>query len=262
MTPGGELVGPGLDGVDIAARLVRHEGARPAVVAVHGHRLAPPLPVDLAAPDQRRGDHLVSVAVDIGPHLDGLADDPFDGKRPPSIEGKTSSIWKAPVALSTDCVVLFTVMPPLTWKWGSGHRKETCRAYIESRSPSNGSRGNARRGGALDTLSPSFFWTILRRSPVLCVQTACRMNLFTEANNRGIQTEFLDGQGHRRVTDAAALEIILNALPPQSPGPLAGPAGRGPARAAGAKRTPARGQCPGKLENRCGCGGCRGRRDL
>ena len=48
------------------------------------------------------------------------------------------------------------------------------------------------------------------------------MNLFTEANNRGIQTEFLDGQGHRRVTDAAALKIILNALPPQTPGPLMG----------------------------------------
>ena len=48
------------------------------------------------------------------------------------------------------------------------------------------------------------------------------MNLFTEANNRGIQTEFVDGQGHRRVTDAAALEIILNALPPQTPGPLLG----------------------------------------
>jgi 4-alpha-glucanotransferase len=48
------------------------------------------------------------------------------------------------------------------------------------------------------------------------------MNLFTEANNRGIQTEFVDGQGHRRVTDAAALEIILGALPRQTPGPLLG----------------------------------------
>ena len=34
------------------------------------------------------------------------------------------------------------------------------------------------------------------------------MNLFAEAKNRGIQTEFVDGQGHRRVTDAAALEIM------------------------------------------------------
>ena len=48
------------------------------------------------------------------------------------------------------------------------------------------------------------------------------MNLFAEANARGIQTEFLDGQGHRRVTDAAALKIILDALPPEAPGPLIG----------------------------------------
>ena len=33
------------------------------------------------------------------------------------------------------------------------------------------------------------------------------MDLFTKAKTLGIQTEFIDGQGHRRVTDAAALEI-------------------------------------------------------
>jgi len=32
----------------------------------------------------------------------------------------------------------------------------------------------------------------------------------------------VDGQGHRRVTDATALKIILDALPPQTPGPLIG----------------------------------------
>jgi 4-alpha-glucanotransferase len=48
------------------------------------------------------------------------------------------------------------------------------------------------------------------------------MDLFAEASARGIQTEFLDGQGHRRVTDAAALKIILDALPPEAPGPLIG----------------------------------------
>src|SRR4051812_36089927 len=48
------------------------------------------------------------------------------------------------------------------------------------------------------------------------------MDLFAQAKARGIQTEFLDGQGHRRVTDAAALKIILDALPPQAPGPLVG----------------------------------------
>jgi 4-alpha-glucanotransferase len=48
------------------------------------------------------------------------------------------------------------------------------------------------------------------------------MDLFAQAEAQGIQTEFLDGQGHRRVTDAAALKIILEALPPQAPGPLVG----------------------------------------
>src|SRR5688572_6265046 len=41
------------------------------------------------------------------------------------------------------------------------------------------------------------------------------MDLFAKAKALGIQTEFLDGQGHRRVTDAAALKSILEALPPQ-----------------------------------------------
>ena len=39
------------------------------------------------------------------------------------------------------------------------------------------------------------------------------MDLFTKAKELGIQTEFVDGQGHRHVTDAAALKIILDALP-------------------------------------------------
>jgi 4-alpha-glucanotransferase len=39
------------------------------------------------------------------------------------------------------------------------------------------------------------------------------MDLFIKAAELGIQAEFIDGQGHRHVTDAAALEIILNALP-------------------------------------------------
>ena len=48
------------------------------------------------------------------------------------------------------------------------------------------------------------------------------MNLFAQARDQGIQTEFVDGQGRRRVTDAAALKIILAALPPQTPGPFIG----------------------------------------
>ena len=57
---------------------------------------------------------------------------------------------------------------------------------------------------------------------MVALQTACRMNLFETAKARGIQTEFLDGQGHRRVTDEAALKIVLESLPLQTPGRLIG----------------------------------------
>ncbi|MFZ2156206.1 MAG: 4-alpha-glucanotransferase, partial [Bradyrhizobium sp.] len=50
------------------------------------------------------------------------------------------------------------------------------------------------------------------------------MDLFARAKKLGIQTEFLDGQGHRRVTDAAALKIILDALPVSVPRRLLGQA--------------------------------------
>ena len=43
------------------------------------------------------------------------------------------------------------------------------------------------------------------------------MDLFTKARELGIQTEFIDGQGHRHVTEAAALRIIVDALPPLVP---------------------------------------------
>jgi 4-alpha-glucanotransferase len=42
------------------------------------------------------------------------------------------------------------------------------------------------------------------------------MDLFTKAKDLGIVTEFIDGQGHHRATDAAALKIILDALPAQA----------------------------------------------
>jgi 4-alpha-glucanotransferase len=43
------------------------------------------------------------------------------------------------------------------------------------------------------------------------------MDVFTRAKELGIQTEFVDGQGHRHVTDALALKIILDALPRRVP---------------------------------------------
>jgi 4-alpha-glucanotransferase len=39
------------------------------------------------------------------------------------------------------------------------------------------------------------------------------MDLFAQAHNLGILTEFVDGQGHRRVTGEAALRIIIDGLP-------------------------------------------------
>ena len=45
------------------------------------------------------------------------------------------------------------------------------------------------------------------------VQTACRMDLYSQARNLGILTQFVDGQGQTRVTDEAALKIIIDALP-------------------------------------------------
>jgi 4-alpha-glucanotransferase len=43
------------------------------------------------------------------------------------------------------------------------------------------------------------------------------MDLFKKARELGIQTEFVDGQGHPHVTDAIALKIILDALPERVP---------------------------------------------
>jgi 4-alpha-glucanotransferase len=43
------------------------------------------------------------------------------------------------------------------------------------------------------------------------------MDLSTRAKQLGIQTEFVDGQGHRHVTDEAALKIILDGLPAPLP---------------------------------------------
>jgi 4-alpha-glucanotransferase len=39
------------------------------------------------------------------------------------------------------------------------------------------------------------------------------MDLYTKASELGIQTEFIDGQGHLHVTDTAALKIIVEAMP-------------------------------------------------
>ncbi len=50
------------------------------------------------------------------------------------------------------------------------------------------------------------------------------MDLFAEANDLGIQPEFIDALGNHRVTSAAALKIIIDALPPRAPHRLLGEA--------------------------------------
>ena len=78
--PGGEFVGPGLDRIDMASGLLRHERSDPAIVAVMGHRLAAPFPVTLAPPQQCRRHNIMPVTIDIRPDFDGLSDDPLHGK--------------------------------------------------------------------------------------------------------------------------------------------------------------------------------------
>ncbi|WP_166304094.1 4-alpha-glucanotransferase [Bradyrhizobium sp. 2S1] len=43
------------------------------------------------------------------------------------------------------------------------------------------------------------------------------MDLYAKAQTLGIQIEYIDGSGHRRVTTPEALTAILDALPPQTP---------------------------------------------
>ncbi|MEA2940645.1 MAG: 4-alpha-glucanotransferase, partial [Bradyrhizobium sp.] len=43
------------------------------------------------------------------------------------------------------------------------------------------------------------------------------MDLLSKAAEAGIESEFIDVHGHRRVTDPAALEAILAALPGKTP---------------------------------------------
>ena len=57
------------------------------------------------------------------------------------------------------------------------------------------------------------------------------MDLFDQAKSQGILTEFIDGQGHRRVTSEASLRIIVDAFPARTPyrfvaGPMVIRAGR------------------------------------
>jgi 4-alpha-glucanotransferase len=43
------------------------------------------------------------------------------------------------------------------------------------------------------------------------------MDIYAKAKTFGVQSEYIDGQGRARVTDPAALEVILDAMPPSPP---------------------------------------------
>jgi len=75
------------------------------------------------------------------------------------------------------------------------------------------------------------------------------MELFDRAKELAIEAEFVDGQGHRHVTDEAALRIILDTMP-ASAAPVAGGSRRHPRGAAVANPARRGGQVSGALENR------------
>src|ERR1700759_775427 len=85
--------------------------------------------------------------------------------------------------------------------------------FIESRPRANCSLAERRRDRGVNTpiLFPYQHNSAMPRSRP--VQTACRMDLYSQAHNLGILTQFVDGQGQTRVTDEAALKIIIDALP-------------------------------------------------
>ena len=216
--PGGEFVGPGLDRIDIAAGGVGHERAAPAVVAVMGHRRAPPFAVLLATPDQRRGDHIMAVAIDIRPHLDALADDALH-REAAAVDQRENVFDMESAAGALDSLSCFVhgdaIDMEMTSRCFCGTR-DVPDTYTK---PFTGHwfPGNSAEASELTTAILFRTFREFRDVSRCRVQTACRMDLFTRARELGIQTEFIDGQGHRHVTDAAALQIIVDALPERVP---------------------------------------------
>src|SRR3982074_2458237 len=218
--PGREFVGPGLDRIDVAPGLVRDERSAPGVVAVMAHRRAAPLPGPPATPDQRRAHHIVPVAIDIRPDLDALSNDTLHGKAAAVDERINIFNMKSAAGRgaldSLSCFVHGDAIDmeitshfdcgkgdapdiyrkPLAGHWFPGNAGDTQR--VKHGYPLRGSRQFC---GA----------------PHRCVQTTCRMDLFTKAKDLGIQSEFIDGQLELDVRDTAALKIILDALPDRVP---------------------------------------------
>ena len=73
-----ELVGPGFDRKQVAARLGRGELAMPAVVSGQEHRLAPPVGLGFLPPQQFGRQLIVPFAEQIGPYFNGFAGNALD----------------------------------------------------------------------------------------------------------------------------------------------------------------------------------------
>ncbi len=78
LAPGRVLIGPGLDGEQVPARLRRREPAMPTVVAEQRHRLPVPVIGLVLAPDQIGGEDIVAFAKNVRPNLNGFAGNAFD----------------------------------------------------------------------------------------------------------------------------------------------------------------------------------------
>ena len=73
--PGCEFVGPGFDGIHIAAGLGRARTSRPSGRCRAGSSARAAIRGRARAPDQCGGNDIMAVAVDVSPDLDALADD-------------------------------------------------------------------------------------------------------------------------------------------------------------------------------------------
>ena len=192
------------------------------------------------------------VAIDVGPDLDPLADDPLHreaaavDQRIDILDMESAAGLGALDSLS--CFVHGDAIDMETtsrFDCGKGDAPDLYRKPLAG----HWFPGNA--GVALELNTAILFLHLenFATAPCCCVQTACRMDLFTKANDLGIQTDFIDGLGNHRVTSATALKIIIDALPTACPAP-ASRRGRGhPAGPSGADRAQAgchASRCTGK----------------
>ena len=176
VTPGREFVGPGLDGVDITSRHLRDERAAPAVIDVQGHRDTMPFPIGLQPPDQRAGDLVMAVAVDIRPHFDAFADH--------ALHGEAAAVDQRVNVFNMESAAGCSALDSLSgFVHGDATDLETAQLPCGQRSsfdlyrkPFNGHwfPGNVAESGELNTaiLFPPLANFVMSRRPLPCKQRA------------------------------------------------------------------------------------------